>query len=232
MACTAANLQHKLMSSFYLYVSYAIRILNNPNERDINLENNYNQYRSECRELVEKLDEEQYMQIAFAGNEYINQWDCVLDPAEAYTLDPKRQRNYSSKCRRENAVIKDLEGTQGDCWIGTLKKISFSRKGLHEDSKGKMLTNGVVGFRFRGIGLYDFSAPVSEYRAPDRRTFASQYQPNRPAVEKTPSLSEVQTYPVKAAEKRAPEIYRTETEIAGIKAPKVIGKIDLSQIKK
>lgn len=232
MACTADNLQHKLMSSFYMYVSYAIRILNNPNERDINLEDNYNRYRSECRELVEMLDEERYMQIAFAGNEYITLWDCVLDPAEAYTLDSKRQRNYSPKCRRENAVIKDLEGTQGDCWIGTLKKKSFSRKGLHEDSKGKMLTNGVVGFRFRGIGLYDFSAPASEHKTLDRRIFTSQYQPNRPAVEKAPAAFEVQTHHVKAADKRAPEIYRTETEIAGIKAPKVIGKIDLSKIKK
>ncbi|MBD5375986.1 MAG: hypothetical protein HDR77_11030 [Bacteroides sp.] len=232
MACTANNLQHKLMSSFYMYVSYAIRILNNPNERDINLEDNYKRYRSECRELVEKLDEERYMQIAFAGNEYINLWDCVLDPAEAYTLDPKHQRNYSSKCRRENAVIKDLEGTQGDCWIGTLKKISFSRKGLHEDSKGKMLTNGVVGFRFRGIGLYDFSTPASVHRTLDRRTLTSQYQPSSLVVEKAPSVSEVQAHPVKAVEKSAPEIYRTETEIAGIKAPKVIGKIDLSKIKK
>ena len=105
------------MASFYLYVCYAVKILNLGSERNRQFEEEHLKYRDICRDLVERLDEEPYTQVAFAGKEHIDTWDCILDPTEAYTVDVRRQRTYTARCRREDALIVGMDRNQGDCEI-------------------------------------------------------------------------------------------------------------------
>ena len=227
--------EQQLMASFYLYVCYAVKVLNLKDESNRQLKDEYLKYRDKCRQLVENLSEESYSQLAFAGNEHVNTWDCILDPSEAYTIDAHRLRTYTVRCRRENALIVGLDGKQGDCEIRHLTKISFSRKGIHSDAIGNELKNGVIGFRFRGAGLYDFANPDVVTPAP----YTSLAHQSRKSSDSVATMEEAGTIPTARSDKRTkvkttpqPEIYRTESEMKPIPAPTILGKIDIDNINK
>ena len=229
--------QHQLMSSFYLYVCYAVKILNE-DDRYMQLETYYSKYRELCRNLVRNLNEEPYSQMAFAGNENIHSWDCIIDPKEAYDVVDvwRRKRIYRSICRRENAVIVATSGNQGDCEIRYLKKISFSRKGIVGDVVGGELKNGVIGFRYRGVGLYDFTSPKS-ITAPSKTETSRQQIESTCSIRKdckeSRTVSIVETKLMNNGETMADDdVFRTDSEKAMLRGPKVIGKIDIEAINK
>lgn len=228
------NQQHRLMASFYLYVCYAVKILNLGSERNRQLEEEHLKYRNICRDLVERLDEEPYTQIAFAGKEHIDTWDSILDPTEAYTVDVRRQRTYTARCRREDALILGMDRNQGDCEINFLKKISFSCKGIVGDAIGSVLRNGVIGFRYRGVGLYDFTTPKNI--GIPTASFLPSRQKKAPQSTTEPVAAVRDMSPDKDKDKKASanDLFRTESEKAPRPTLKILGKIELpeSQVRK
>lgn len=150
------DLKHKLRAFFYSYVSYAAKLLS-INYDDENTRKEYLNNRQYSRDLVEALNKYSYDSIVYLGKIDRDKWDCILDPEEARSGE-RGKYTYAKTCHRLDAKVIDIIGKQCDCEIGQLQRISASSNGLYPDDKGRAkLTHGVIGFRYRGIGLYDFT---------------------------------------------------------------------------
>ncbi len=226
-----------LRALFYQYVSCAARLIIT-DEADRALSKRYLDYREECRELIRILPNSRYTPIVYLGNEDIHNWRTLLDPDEAIDRDNNNNVRYiKNRCRIVESLVVGINESQGDCESGMLTKISFSRKGrnIFTSDIGKTKIKGIIGFRLNGPGLYNPDTNMTdniiveptEDRHQQPETTSSVMKPESDVNTITASKeTDGKNLQAKNAES---EVFRIETPV--VTAPKIIGKINLDNIK-